>query len=675
METKVEKIRTKKWAIKWLLIAFALILISCVGASALQTNFGKTQVYTFKVPTSDGKYLSCNMYRPKEASADNKVPLVIAMAGTYASKEQMDIPGIELSRRGIAVITFDPYMHGLSSGGTEPYSEFAWTDAGMIALVEFASDNLDFVDNTKIGVTGHSLGGRVISNTLAHYGVAYENALAEAQNPDSDGGEEITAEEQAYADSQNKVMAAFASGVQTSEISFGERDDTFAVHGIQGAPEDKPMPKMAYASVAVYNGFNDEFGRGNYQVDGVAYPLNYHPDMIHLLNQVLPEDQKVAVGDTPEAGFELDTYYGSAEDHTLRIFYNPPEIHAYERFSATEASCISDFFTTAFEMDNPIAPGNQYWRIKEIFNCIGLIGMFLLVVPMASLLMNLNIFKGLAVAVPEKLPALKTGKSKLIFWGVLLISAILSWQFFLPAIDIARVIFPAQQGQNTLTWLFPQSMTNFIWIWAMFNTIVGLAFFFITYHFSSKKNGVTPDNWGIKISARDLGRTLLLALMVIAAFFSVVFIANYFFVVDFRIWVLAIKVFKPIHIVYALSYAVMFFPYYFMVSLSTNGSRRVAGQNEFVNLLICGVGNILGLALMQAVMYLNVYVFNPGINPYGSACLNCIQTYQLLVLLFVAPILTRYLFKLTGKMWLGSFVTCLMVVTINVANSMLHIPA
>jgi len=153
----------------------------------------------------------------------------------------------------------------------------------------------------------------------------------------------------------------------------------------------------------------------------------------------------------------------------------------------------------------------------------------------------------------------------------------------------------------------------------------------------------------------------------------VVFLANYFFVADFRIWVLAIKVFKPIHIIYAVTYAVMFFPYYFMVSVSTNSSRRVEGQKEWVNLLICGIGNILGLALMQFVMYSNVYA--TGINPYGTACLNCIQTYQLLVLLFIVPYLCRYLLKLTGKVWLGGMISCLTVVTINVANSMLHIPA
>lgn len=661
-----DPVRKPKWAVKWLCIALSLVLISCIGASVLQTNFYKTQVYTFKLPTSDGKYLSCNMFRPKNAGPENKVPLVIATAGTYASKEQMDIPGIELSRRGIAVITFDPYMHGLSSGGTEPYSKFAWVDAGMIALVEYASHNLDFVDPTRIGVTGHSLGGRIISNTLAHYGVAYEKALEMAQSPDSPQGQTITEAEQAYADAQNKVCAAFASGVQTSEISFGVKDDTFSVHGILGAPEDKEMPKRAYSSVAVYNGFNDEFGRGNYQVDGVAYDLSVHPDMISLVNSVLPENEKV---DTIEIG----KYYGDAKDNTLRIVYNPPEVHAYERFSTTEAAEISDFFTTAFRMTNPINPTNQLWLIKECFNFLGFIGMFLLLVPLASLFMRLPFFSTLCHEVPAKLPALSNAKSKLIFWGTWLFSAIASWQFFLPAIKISSAVFKTQSGQNVLTWTFPQKMTNFIWIWAIFNAFVGLLLFWLCYRFYGSKHGVTPEKWGVKITWKELGKTVLLSLLVAACFFSIVFIANYFFVTDFRIWVLAIKTFKPIHIPYALSYALMFFPYYFMVSLSTNASRRVEGQKEWVNLLICGIGNILGLALMQAVMYINV--FSTGINPYGTACLNCIQTYQLLVLLFIVPYLCRYLYRLTGKVWLGSTLSCLIVVTINVANSMLHIPA
>lgn len=659
-----ERVRQKKWAQRWLCIGLALILISCLGASLLQTNFYRTQVYTFKVPTSDGKYISCNMFRPKGATSENKVPVVIATAGTYASKEQQAIPGIELSRRGIAVITFDPYMHGLSSGGTEPYSEFAWTDAGMIALVEYAANNLDFVDTSRIGVVGHSLGGRIISNTLAHYGVLYEKALEEAQLPDSDGGTEITASELEAAKKVNKVTSAFAAGVQTSEISFGKKDDTFAIHGIKGAPDSKEFPSRAYANIAVYNGFNDEFGRGNHIVDGVVYDLRTHPDMLSLVNNTLGEQY---------TEIEMEHFYGNAEDWTIRVIYNPPEFHALNRFSVVEASAISDFFTTSFQMENPIPSGNQLWLIKELFNFMGFIGMFLLIVPLASLFTRLPFFESLKTPVPAKLPALSTGKSKLIFWGTWIFAAVASWRFFIPAISIANLIWPVQAAQATLTWTFPQKMTNFILVWAIFNAIVGLGLFTLNYHFFGKKNGVTPEQWGIKTNVKEFGKTLLLALLVAACFFSVVFVANYFFVVDFRIWTLAIKVFKPIHLVYGLTYAPMFFLYYISVSISTNASRRVSGQKEWVNLLICGVGNILGLVLMQAVMYINDYA--TGINPYGTACLNCIQTYQLLVLLFIVPYLCRYLFKLTGKIWLGSMVSCLIVVMINVGNSMLHIPA
>ena len=53
--------------------------------------------------------------------------------------------------------------------------------------------------------------------------------------------------------------------------------------------------------------------------------------------------------------------------------------------------------------------------------------------------------------------------------------------------------------------------------------------------------------WGIKTSGKKRPKSLLLTFT--GLLFSVVFLANYFFVTDFRIWVLAIKVFKPIHII------------------------------------------------------------------------------------------------------------------------------
>lgn len=171
-----------------------------------------------------GKWLSGNLFRPVSATAENKVPIVITSHGYLNNNQMQDISAIELSRRGIAVIAMDAYFHGDSSSSSSYEDSGVIEGMGMIPLVEFAYSQLDWVDNTKIGVMGHSMGGSNTWNTARHYGRLYMQALEEAQAPDSDGGKTITEEEQAYADSVNKVAAAFpTSSVRntTDEVMGG----------------------------------------------------------------------------------------------------------------------------------------------------------------------------------------------------------------------------------------------------------------------------------------------------------------------------------------------------------------------------------------------------------------------------------------------------------------------
>ena len=65
--------------------------------------------------------------------------------------------------------------------------------------------------------------------------------------------------------------------------------------------------------------------------------------------------------------------YGDPANDTLRVVYNPHEIHPWQHFSTESAGYTVDFFTTAFQMENPIPSSNQYWLWKELFNCIGLV--------------------------------------------------------------------------------------------------------------------------------------------------------------------------------------------------------------------------------------------------------------------------------------------------------------
>ena len=177
-----------------------MILVGSVFASMLQTNFYSVRVKDYTIGIEQQQTLHALIFIPKECSAANKCPLVVTSHGWLNSAEVQDAASIELSRRGIVVISMDAITHGMSSNNTGvPGRDSA---AGMISWVEYATSGLlDYVDTDRIGVMGHSMGGMYSWTTMNYYGAQYFQSIADAQLPESDGGEEITAEEQAYADS------------------------------------------------------------------------------------------------------------------------------------------------------------------------------------------------------------------------------------------------------------------------------------------------------------------------------------------------------------------------------------------------------------------------------------------------------------------------------------------
>lgn len=294
----------------------------------------------------------------------------------------------------------------------------------MIPLVEFAYSQLDWVDNTKIGVMGHSMGGSNTWNTARHYGRLYMQALEEAQAPDSDGGKTITEEEQAYADSVNKVAAAFP----TSSV----RNTT-----------DEVMAEI-HCNFGTNFGFYDE---GAYRCVNGDGDLHDAPEALAIVNSILPESEKLT------GTIEIAKMYGDPANDTLRVVYNPHEIHPWQHFSTESAGYTVDFFTTAFQMENPIPSSNQYWLWKELFNCIGLVGAALLIVPLATLLLKVPCFASLAGEEPKKLPALTTAKSKAFFWGSWCLSWIISWLSFIPIGKLDQYIFPEVTNRGLSNWV------------------------------------------------------------------------------------------------------------------------------------------------------------------------------------------------------------------------------
>ena len=630
--------KDRKWAVKMMCICLVLVLISCAGASLLQTSGGKVQVRYFSIPTDNGKWISGTLFKPIAASAENPVPLVITSHGYLNNNEMQDITGIELSRRGIAVIAMDAYYHGDSSASQYGYNDSSAVEGmGMIPLVEYAYTMLDYVDKDRIGITGHSMGGGITWNVARYYGRLYQAALDEAMLPESDGGEEITEAEQAAADAVNKVAAAFP----VSQIR---------------ASTEEAMSEI-YCNFGANFGFYDE---GAYRCKNGDGDLHDAPEAMILINSVLPDGEKLT--ETVEIG----KMYGDASNGTLRVVYNPHEIHPWQHFSPKSAGYMVEFFTTAFQMNNPIPTSNQTWRMKEMFNLIGLVASFLLIIPFAILMLDLPLFAGLKQPVPPALPALTDKKSKAIFWGSWVLSWVISWLSFIPIGKLDQYIFPEVTNRAASHW-FPQPTTNFIMLWAVFNGLVGLLLFYLTYRFHGKKNGVSPEMWGIKISLIDFLKTLLLAVCIFAAFYGLVAFADYFFLTDYRIWTLDIRAFQVDKLKIALQYWPLFFIFYAANSISINSGSRVSGQKESFNIFILALGNSLGVIILNLIQYGTV--FTTGVPHWQADWLRPLVIVPLIVQLFVAAYISRGLFKQTGKVWLGAMVNTLIIVMMGVANT------
>ena len=153
----------------WVLLV--LLVASSLGASLVQTSFGDIEVKSITLPTQNGQWLVGDLFRPRSATADRPAPLVVVVPGFQRSKEALSNVAIELARRGIVAISIDPYAQGGSSASMSRRA--ATTEGyGMFAVVEYAAGtpNLNYIDRTRIGATGHSAGGNAAIRGANYFG-------------------------------------------------------------------------------------------------------------------------------------------------------------------------------------------------------------------------------------------------------------------------------------------------------------------------------------------------------------------------------------------------------------------------------------------------------------------------------------------------------------------------
>ncbi len=606
---------TKKYK-RVLCIALALMLISCIVTMLVQTNFGKVTVKELTWETENGYAMSGLLFVPDGASAENKLPAIVTSHGMYNNRGMQDANFVELARRGYVVLAQDMPSHGESDN----VPDMGGILTGLYESVKVIAD-LPYVDVEKIGITGHSLGG--MSSNMA---VTLDNA-AETQL--------------ISAVLLNCADATYVDGDGNYTNVYGTRDV-----GIMAAQYDEFFMQDV-----------DENGNTTLPKDYVKYG----------------NAQSFLYFGTDPSGQELrqaDTVYTENIDgeEVMRVIYNPAITHPWAHFSKRATTAVLSFFDQALGAPNPIDPNNQIWQVKEAFNLVGLIGFFMFVISFAILMTRTPFFSSLR----EKevvAPRTVTKQGKAWYWVSLAAGAIFG------AVTYVPILLGVHSFNDTPEFIAQGSPWGMS-MWAAACGLFAIVVMVISYYVQGKKNGMKPSEVGLSISLPKLGKTILLAIIVVCVSFGCVFAAYYFFKADFRIWVLAVKPFKPgILLVSFLPYMILFLIYYIANSVATNcfnyndigakGNRR-----WWVNTTFTAIGAGLSAVIVLLIQYIPFLAGND--LTWREANMQVVWLFPVVVMLPLAVVVSRKIYRETKNPYLPGIIMGVLVALISCSNTLTY---
>ena len=605
---------------KLFLYCLVVIILSSFFASLIQTSFGKVDVKLMNLKTPDGQNLVYDLYKPSIATENDKQPFIVVVPGFQRSKEALSNIAIELSRRGYVVALIDPYAQGMSSSSL---SRLAATTQGygMFALVDYAyAENFSFVDINKIGSTGHSMGGNAAIRGADYFG---KEAIKSGKKSKLDSvyisGYVLTLRENILRDSKSNMG-----------VSYALYDEGAFRNDLQG------------------------WDAGNMKIA---------PESLRTVNSVLPKDKKVTE-------VELGKYYGERSNNTLRVIFNEELLHPFQPYNKEATKNQLDYFDKVFGAPISINSNNQIWQYKELFTLINMIVSLLMLIPIAKLFLSLNFYKDIVKDIPASLPE-QTSKSKMIFWSVFFLSALIACISFIPMVDVAKILF-YESANRELTWFFPQRMNNSVMLWAAFNGSIGLVIFFISYYFFGRHHGVNTNSWGLQINKVELFKTIMLGLSIFICYYLILYFVYFLFHVDYRFWFMGVRIFQPEMLLVLVMYFPLFFIFFFSNSLRVNGAMRFKNQSEWKSRLIAGFANSLGLMMIIIIQY--VTFAWTGTVFWTTNWLSVNLLFGIVPMMFILPYFNRIFFQLTGRVYLGPIVTCLIFIMILSTNTVVYLP-
>ena len=521
--------QVKKWldnyAGRLFIILLAVVLLCYACLWAIESGFGRTKydrhtwnlteltqiieenniAYGKEVDISFDASPIANItimtMRPANASEENPVPLIVACHGSNNTLVNFIRSGAEMARRGYGVLLFDGQGHGESSLSL---AEPTHNTAGYEAALEYGM-SLPWVDEHNVGITGHSWGARQVNATVNHINSNTDNHIKAALYCGSGQGLGI--------DPQASDIFLGAIAPKYDEFlndMLGSESYDFSTQRNARVQADWIWPDFS----------EDEVDSQWLASRGGQAPLDFGDDAYVETNTWYTTDGPVTFGSS-----DTEIAPGSV------VFFSPNCTHGASIYNSESISYFIQYWQETLGLPNGVAaitPSNQITYFSQYIGLVGFIALFLMLFPLAVLLLKVDFFKVLRKENGMQELALASFKSvggQIQFWATNIITLIFSLGSFYWLCYGDTGGSPYFPGNE----IWPATYSNHFLLWMMAQGIFAILFYCLIngiQEWRAKKAGQEPAGILTVLlkgsSLNDVFRSVLYAGILMTAFWGLI---------------------------------------------------------------------------------------------------------------------------------------------------------
>lgn len=679
MKEKKFTLKTYEGSKRLFVLFLVVLLISALFARAFQNDFGKIKIQQVTFD-SRGAVINAELYYPVGTSDRDSLPAIITTHGGGCTLGVSKGMASELARRGFVVLNVSAYGTGLSDQPVYDEANQGVDGFNMMVAVNGLYDALNyirtlhFVDPTRIGAVGHSMGAmRTFSAACMDSGymsmndqmlnVLYEvfgQTITEDQiNDDADEMaknlltteqlahyETIKAEKQAVYDTRIKAEVALGIG------AFGRAfQQTVNVAGHE-------VTRSAQTNIAFITGALDSLwgfteGEGTraawYAPDGFKQDTWYSVDDASQTNTELGAFGQVSVASDPAFKVAID-------GRVTRLLQSTGmETHSKEFFSSSTNAALIEYFSQTLDWNRgnlsdgsakPLAADKQIWGFRAFFNFVSMMSMFGMIFAVAGILLK---SKRYSVCVAQVDDSARPAFNKTRYWIFNAAAVVIAFLAIYLANKNGLFFFDQSKA-------LPLGRTAVLTVYFLLMLCLGsIVVLGINIALTKKETGETGlSNVNLKLPASVALKMIAIALIMIVAGYYALATSEYLFGQDFRLWMSSLGSMKNEWWTLGVNYAVILFPLYLILSVCVNYSVRT-DIPEWKDTLYTVIFNSLGVwicCLMNILIALGSYE--------GTLFSSFICSYQFVFWVPMTTYIARKMYLMTKSVWTGAMLnTCI----------------